>query len=346
MYSKSSRSRDASIENPGNNLYVTGLSARVSKRDLEKHFSNEGKVEDIHLVIDPWTRETRGFGFVTMSTVEEADRCVKYLDRSVLEGRVITVERAKRRRGRTPTPGRYLGLRTVSVFAVVARRRSPSYSPYSRSRSPQYSSERERTRSPSPYYGRYRRGRSYSRSSSPYGRSPISRRERSDSPYGSRHRQYSPDNYYYRRSRRHRPASRSISPRVRRGSRRNYSRSVSPRPRRSMRRSYSPSISPRRSRRSYSRSISPVYRRSSRRRSYSRSISLVYRRSSRRSYSRSVSPSPRRRLRRSAYPGSSHRHGYDQDGYSSRSYSRSPSKSPYSRSVSRSVTPTSASPSS
>ncbi|KAI8523653.1 hypothetical protein RHMOL_Rhmol13G0090600 [Rhododendron molle] len=90
-----SRSRDTSIENPGNNLYVTGLSARVSKRDLEKHFSNEGKVEDIHLVIDPWTRESRGFGFVTMSTVEEADRCVKYLDRSVLEGRVITVERVR-----------------------------------------------------------------------------------------------------------------------------------------------------------------------------------------------------------------------------------------------------------
>ncbi|KAG5515165.1 hypothetical protein RHGRI_036266 [Rhododendron griersonianum] len=328
-------SRDASIENPGNNLYVTGLSARVSKRDLEKHFSNEGKVEDIHLVIDPWTRESRGFGFVTMSTVEEADRCVKYLDRSVLEGRVITVERAKRRRGRTPTPGRYLGLRTVS-----AQRRSPSYSLYSRSRSPRYSSERERTRSPSPCYGRYRRGRSYSRSSSPYSRSPVSRRDRSDSPYRSRHRQYSPDNYHYRRSRCHQSAFRSISPRVRRGSRRNYSRSVSPRPRRSMRRSYSPSISPRRSRRSYSRSISPVYRRSSRR-SYSRSICPVYRRSSRRSYSRSVSPSPRRRSRRSAYRGSSRRHGYDRDGYSSRSYSRSPIESPYSRSV----TPTSASPS-
>ncbi|KAI8523654.1 hypothetical protein RHMOL_Rhmol13G0090600 [Rhododendron molle] len=330
-----SRSRDTSIENPGNNLYVTGLSARVSKRDLEKHFSNEGKVEDIHLVIDPWTRESRGFGFVTMSTVEEADRCVKYLDRSVLEGRVITVERAKRRRGRTPTPGRYLGLRTVS-----ARRRSASYSPYSRSRSPRYFSERERTRSPSPYYGRYRRERSYSRSSSPYSRSPVSRRDRSDSPYGSRLLQYSPDNYHNRRSRCcYRSASRSISPRVRRGSRRNYSRSVSPRPR-SLRRSYSPSISPRRSRRSYSRSVSPVYRRSSRR-SYSRSISPVYRRSSRRSYSRSVSPSPRRRSRRSAYRGSSRRHGYDQDGYSSRSYSRSPSESPYSRSV----TPSSASPS-
>lgn len=48
---------------------------------------------DVHLVTDPWTRESRGFGFVTMASVEEADRCIKYLDRSVLEGRVITVEK-------------------------------------------------------------------------------------------------------------------------------------------------------------------------------------------------------------------------------------------------------------
>lgn len=47
------RSRSPSVENPGNKLYVTGLSARVTKRDLEKHFSAEGKVEDIHLVGDP-----------------------------------------------------------------------------------------------------------------------------------------------------------------------------------------------------------------------------------------------------------------------------------------------------
>lgn len=48
---------------------------------------------DVHLVVDPWTRESRGFGFVTMDTLEDADRCVKYLNRSVLEGRVITVEK-------------------------------------------------------------------------------------------------------------------------------------------------------------------------------------------------------------------------------------------------------------
>ncbi|GJZ41548.1 serine/arginine-rich splicing factor SR45A-like protein isoform X1 [Tanacetum coccineum] len=65
--------------------------------------------------MDPHTRESRGFGFVSMSNVKKVDRCIKYLDGSVLEGRVIMVEKAKRRRGRTPTHGRYLGLRTVVV---------------------------------------------------------------------------------------------------------------------------------------------------------------------------------------------------------------------------------------
>ncbi|XP_070667690.1 uncharacterized protein [Malus domestica] len=46
-----------------------------------------------------------------METVENAERCIKYLDRSVLQGRLVTVEKAKRKRGRTPNPGRYQGLR-------------------------------------------------------------------------------------------------------------------------------------------------------------------------------------------------------------------------------------------
>eukprot|EP01018_Ginkgo_biloba_P034294 Gb_38929 [translate_table: standard] len=106
-----SRSRESDdVQNPGNNLYVTGLSPRITKRELEDHFSREGTVIECHLVVDPRTRESRGFGFVTMKTVEDADRCIKYLNRSVVEGRVITVEKAKRKRGRTPTPGKYLGV--------------------------------------------------------------------------------------------------------------------------------------------------------------------------------------------------------------------------------------------
>ncbi|KAL3693951.1 hypothetical protein R1sor_007602 [Riccia sorocarpa] len=79
--------------NPGNNLYVTGLSTRVTEKDLEDHFSSKGKVVECRLVVDPRTRESRGFGFVTMDSLEDAERCIKYLNRSILEGRVITVEK-------------------------------------------------------------------------------------------------------------------------------------------------------------------------------------------------------------------------------------------------------------
>ncbi|KAJ7554178.1 hypothetical protein O6H91_06G129400 [Diphasiastrum complanatum] len=79
--------------NPGNNLYVTGLSTRVTEQDLEEHLSREGKVVECRLVVDPRTRASRGFGFVEMETVEDADRCIKYLNRSTLEGRIISVEK-------------------------------------------------------------------------------------------------------------------------------------------------------------------------------------------------------------------------------------------------------------
>ncbi|XP_022738585.1 serine/arginine-rich splicing factor SR45a-like [Durio zibethinus] len=146
-----SRSRDSQdAANLGNNLYVTGLSTRVTTSDLEKYFSNEGKVVECHLVTDPCTRESRGFAFVTMETIEDAERCIKYLNRSVLEGRLITVEKAKRSRGRTPTPGRYQGLRDRRG---QGRRQSHSYSPRRHDRD---------------HYARGRQGRS--RSHSPYGR--------------------------------------------------------------------------------------------------------------------------------------------------------------------------------
>jgi RNA recognition motif-containing protein len=41
------RSVSSDAENPGNSLYVTGLSHRVTERDLEDHFAKEGKVVDV-----------------------------------------------------------------------------------------------------------------------------------------------------------------------------------------------------------------------------------------------------------------------------------------------------------
>jgi RNA recognition motif-containing protein len=53
---------------------------------------------NVQLVFDPQTRESRGFGFVTMDSVRGADYCLKYLDGSILDGRVITVEKVVSRK--------------------------------------------------------------------------------------------------------------------------------------------------------------------------------------------------------------------------------------------------------
>ncbi|KAK9070545.1 hypothetical protein SSX86_010947 [Deinandra increscens subsp. villosa] len=51
------------------------------------------EVEDGRLVINPWRLESCGFGFVSMFSIYEADRCIRYLDGYVLEGHVIIVEK-------------------------------------------------------------------------------------------------------------------------------------------------------------------------------------------------------------------------------------------------------------
>ena len=51
------------------------------------------QVIDASIVLDPWTRVSRGFGFITMGTLKEAERCIKYLNYSVLEVRIIIVEK-------------------------------------------------------------------------------------------------------------------------------------------------------------------------------------------------------------------------------------------------------------
>uniref|UniRef100_A0A1D1Y7G7 Putative RNA-binding protein C25G10.01 n=1 Tax=Anthurium amnicola TaxID=1678845 RepID=A0A1D1Y7G7_9ARAE len=177
-----SHGRHETSNNAGNTLYVTGLSTRVTERDLENHFSKEGKVAGCFLVVEPRTRISRGFAFVTMDTFEDADRCVKYLNQSVLQGRYITVEKSRRKRPRTPTPGNYLGLKSTreTSYRYDRNRHRGGYS------RDDYGGGGYRRRSP------YRGGRDYSPRRSPYG--GRGRRERSRSPlyspYGSPERGY------------------------------------------------------------------------------------------------------------------------------------------------------------
>ncbi|KAL5519359.1 hypothetical protein ACEPAH_1042 [Sanghuangporus vaninii] len=95
--------------NPGNNLHVSGLSNDVDNDALEAVFIKVGRVQKVSIMYDPHSKESRGFAFVTMETPEEADAAINALNATKQFGKVISVEKARRARARTPTPGRYYG---------------------------------------------------------------------------------------------------------------------------------------------------------------------------------------------------------------------------------------------
>jgi len=76
-------------------LFVGGLPFSTSEERLREVFAEAGKVESAVVVTDRGTGRSRGFGFVEMSTSEEADQAVSKLNGKDLDGRQLKVERAK-----------------------------------------------------------------------------------------------------------------------------------------------------------------------------------------------------------------------------------------------------------
>ena len=84
--------------NSGSNLFVSGIAPRMSEDELEEVFTKYGRVEKVQIMVDPHSRESRGFGFVQMSTPEEADAAKEALTGEERYGRVLTIEKARRNR--------------------------------------------------------------------------------------------------------------------------------------------------------------------------------------------------------------------------------------------------------
>ncbi|XP_020273698.1 29 kDa ribonucleoprotein A, chloroplastic-like [Asparagus officinalis] len=83
--------------NAANRLYVGNLSWGVDNLALENLFSEQGKVVDAKVVYDRESGRSRGFGFVTYNTAEEANNAISNLDGSDLDGRTIRVTVAEAR---------------------------------------------------------------------------------------------------------------------------------------------------------------------------------------------------------------------------------------------------------
>ena len=80
---------------------MSGLSTRVEDRDLEDIFAKFGRIAKAQVMRDPHTKESRGFAFVTMEEVADAEAAMAGLNATELMGRVINVEKARRGRART-----------------------------------------------------------------------------------------------------------------------------------------------------------------------------------------------------------------------------------------------------
>ena len=81
-------------------LFVGNLSFNTTENDLQDAFAAHGTVVEANLLMDRVTGKPRGFGFITMSTPEEAQKAIDALNGAELDGRALTVNIARPREER------------------------------------------------------------------------------------------------------------------------------------------------------------------------------------------------------------------------------------------------------
>ncbi|NWY05126.1 SAFB1 factor, partial [Nothoprocta ornata] len=93
MISKDEKGHSANSSN--RNFWVSGLASTTRATDLKNLFSKYGKVVGAKVVTNARSPGARCYGFVTMSTAEEASKCITHLHKTELHGKIISVEKAK-----------------------------------------------------------------------------------------------------------------------------------------------------------------------------------------------------------------------------------------------------------
>ncbi|MDP4218494.1 MAG: RNA-binding protein [Bacteroidota bacterium] len=78
------------------NMYVSNLGFQVNDQELKNLFSSYGEVSSAKVISDKETGRSRGFGFVEMEDAA-AEKAMKELDGSQIEGRTLSVTKAKPR---------------------------------------------------------------------------------------------------------------------------------------------------------------------------------------------------------------------------------------------------------
>ncbi|TSC91953.1 MAG: RNA recognition motif-containing protein [Parcubacteria group bacterium Licking1014_17] len=97
-------------------LYVGGLSYDTTEEKLKEAFAQFGTVESAAVIIDRMSGRSKGFGFVEMSTEEEAQKAIEGMNGKEFDGRTITVNEARPPEARPPRQGGGGGFRGSHGF--------------------------------------------------------------------------------------------------------------------------------------------------------------------------------------------------------------------------------------
>jgi len=81
-------------------LYVGNLSYGTTNESLQEAFEKAGTVESAMVITDKMTGRSKGFGFVEMSSDEEADKAIEMFDGKEMDGRPLVVNEARPREER------------------------------------------------------------------------------------------------------------------------------------------------------------------------------------------------------------------------------------------------------
>ncbi len=76
-------------------LFVGGISWDTTESSLNEFFAKAGTVVSAVIIMDRYTGKSKGFGFVEMSTDEEAEKAINELNGQNLDGRTVAVSEAR-----------------------------------------------------------------------------------------------------------------------------------------------------------------------------------------------------------------------------------------------------------
>ncbi|KAK9755286.1 hypothetical protein RND81_01G015300 [Saponaria officinalis] len=93
--SSSSSSSLVFLRGIASRLFVGGLSFQTTEKTLADAFTQYGQVIEAKIIHDRVSERSKGFGFVTYASLDEADKALNEMDGKQLDGRVIFVDHAK-----------------------------------------------------------------------------------------------------------------------------------------------------------------------------------------------------------------------------------------------------------